>query len=159
MAITTKASRNIDLRVWEGEFPVRYLYTYGLAAERFFRELRDNGKIMGLRCSDCDAVHVPPTIYCDICFSRPEEWVDVGTEGVLHSFTLSWLNRDGSRRERPSIIGIIKFAGTRGGLIHRIGEADPKEISIGISVEAVFKKKEERRGSILDIVHFRPVKN
>jgi uncharacterized OB-fold protein len=158
MAIVTKASRNLDLRVWEGEFPVRYLYTYGVAGERFFREIRESARIMGIRCRQCDVIHLPPTIYCDLCFSRLEQWVDVGKRGKVYSFTLSWLNRDGSRRNQPAIIGLIRFDGVRGGLIHRIGEVDANEIKIDISVEAVFKKAEERMGSILDIAYFRPVR-
>lgn len=158
MSLITKISRNIDLRIWEGEFPVRYRYTYGIAAERFFREIKDHGTIKGLRCHKCDVVHMPPSIYCDKCFSRLDEWVDVGTKGSLYSFTVSYLNRDGSRRSDPNLIGIIKFHGTEGALIHRLAEIDPSELQIGMPMEAVFKKPEEREGSILDILYFQPIR-
>lgn len=158
MSLINRVSRNKDLRIWEGEFPVRYLYTVGAAGERFFREIKDHGTIKGLRCKECGVVHVPPSIYCDRCFSRSDEWVDVGTKGILHSFTVSYLNREGARRRQPSLIGIIKFHGTEGALIHRLGEIEPHELQIGMPMEAVFKKPEEREGSILDIQYFRPLK-
>ncbi|MBW1691015.1 MAG: Zn-ribbon domain-containing OB-fold protein [Deltaproteobacteria bacterium] len=157
MSLITKTSRNIDLRIWEGEFPVRYRYTCGIAAERFFREIKDHGTMKGLRCHECNVVHVPPSIYCDKCFSRLDEWVDVGTRGSLHSFTVSYLNRDGSRREEPTLLGIINIDRTEGALIHRLGEVEPLKLEIGMPMEAVFKKTEEREGSILDILYFRPI--
>ena len=52
---------------------------------------------------------------------------------------------------------MMKINGTIGGLVHKIGEANPKDLEIGIQVEAVFKPKEEREGSINDIKHFKPV--
>jgi uncharacterized OB-fold protein len=158
MSLITKISRNTDARIWEGEFPVRYLYTVGLAGERFLREIKDHGTIKGRRCNECGVVYVPPSIYCDRCFSRLDEWVDVGTKGLLHAFTVSYLNRDGSRREEPNLIGIIKFHETEGALIHRLGEIEPSELRIGMPMEAVFKKPEAREGSILDISYFRPQK-
>jgi len=156
MSLINKAERNIDLKVWEGEFPVRYLYTYGIAAEKFFREIKDHERIMGLRCRECDVVHVPPNTYCDRCFSRLDEWVDVGTRGSLHSFTASYLNRDGTRREEPTLLGIVHMDGTEGALIHRLGEAEAGELEIGMRMEAVFKEPGKRQGSILDILYFRP---
>jgi len=158
MSLISRISTNRDLKIWEGEFPVRYLYTAGVAGERFFREIKDHGTIKGLRCNECDVVHVPPSIYCDKCYSPLDEWVDVGTKGLLHAFTLSYLNREGSRLGEPTLMGIIKFQGTEGALIHRLGEIEPPELQIGMPMEAVFKKPEEREGSILDILYFRPLK-
>jgi uncharacterized OB-fold protein len=43
-----------------------------------------------------------------------------------------------------------------GGIIHRLGDVNHEEITIGMTIEAVFKPKNKRQGSILDIQHFRP---
>ena len=43
------------------------------------------------------------------------------------------------------------------GIMHMLGEVDPKEITIGMKVKAVWKPSEEREGSILDIKYFRPL--
>jgi len=52
---------------------------------------------------------------------------------------------------------MIKIHGTDGGLVHKIGETSPKDVKIGMEVEAVFKPREEREGSINDIKYFKPV--
>ena len=36
---------------WEGEVPIYSVYTLGVAGERFFQELKQNGRLMGTRCS------------------------------------------------------------------------------------------------------------
>ena len=51
-------------QAWHGSLPVPSRYTYGLAGERFFRALKDEGKIMGSYCPDCDHTYVPATIFC-----------------------------------------------------------------------------------------------
>jgi uncharacterized OB-fold protein len=84
-----------------------------------------------------------------------DEWVDVGTTGEVHTFTLLYENYDGSPREEPVIVAFVKLAD--GGLIHRLDEVEPEGIVIGMQVEAVFKPKAKREGSILDITHFKPV--
>ena len=50
----------------------------------------------------------------------------------------------------------VRIDGTDGGLIHYIEGMDPEDVAIGMPVEAVFKPKNQRKGSILDIKHFRP---
>jgi uncharacterized OB-fold protein len=140
---------------WRGDLPVTSRYTYGLAGERFFRAIKDEGVIYGTRCSNCECTYVPATLFCERCLSALDEWIDVGTTGEVHTFTLLYENYDGSPRDEPEIVAFVKLAD--GGLIHRLGEVDSEEITIGMTVEAVFKSKVDREGSILDITHFKPV--
>jgi len=42
--------------------------------------------------------------------------------------------------------------------MHRLGEVDPKEVKIGMRVQAVWKPAEERVGAITDINYFKPRK-
>jgi uncharacterized OB-fold protein len=44
------------------------------------------------------------------------------------------------------------------GFVHMLGEVDPEQLKEGIKVEAIFKVKEERQASILDIKYFKPVR-
>jgi uncharacterized OB-fold protein len=39
-----------------------------------------------------------------------------------------------------------------------LGEVDPKEVKIGMRVQAVWKPADERQGSINDILYFKPFK-
>ena len=140
---------------WLGDLPVSSRYTYGLAGERFFRAIKDEGTILGTRCSNCERTYIPAALFCERCMDQLDEWVDVGTTGEVYTFTLMYENYDGSPREDPEIVAFVKLAD--GGLIHRLDEVDPEDIVIGMQVEAVFKPKAKREGSILDITHFKPI--
>ena len=142
-------------QAWLGNLPVTSRYTFGLGGEHFFRAIKDDGKILGTHCPKCERTYVPGTIFCERCLGKLEEWVDVGTTGNVHTFTLLYENYDGSHREEPEIIAFVSIGD--GGLVHRLGDVEPEEVEIGMEVEVVFKPKAEREGSILDIVHFRPI--
>lgn len=139
---------------WLGELPVTNRYTYGLAGEKFFRHLKDEGHIMGTHCPHCDHTYVPAAAFCERCLRKLDEWVDVGTIGDVVTYTFLHVSLDGSPLEKPEIVAFIRFGD--GGLIHRLGEIEPDQVEIGLMVEAVFKPKSKRVGSILDIKHFKP---
>lgn len=158
MALVERFQKVTDVTHWEGQIPMSYIYTVGRAGEKFFHELMQ-GKIFGTKCDACDIIYVPPRIYCERCFARLEDrYVDVGTRGTVHTFTQSYENYGGERKDEPSIVAVIRIDGTQGGLLHWLGEVDFKEVRIGMSVEAVFKPVGDRQGSILDILYFRPTK-
>jgi uncharacterized OB-fold protein len=43
---------------------------------------------MGARCPTCRRVLVPARSFCDACFQRTDEWLEVGPEGTLETFTI-----------------------------------------------------------------------
>src|SRR5437899_466618 len=43
----------------EGDFPLDYVYTVGIAGERVLRELRDHGRLLGTRCPTCQVTYAP----------------------------------------------------------------------------------------------------
>jgi hypothetical protein len=141
-------------KVWQDALPVTNRYTFGIAGERFFREIKDNGRIFGTYCEHCDHTYVPGTLFCERCLRQLDDWVDVGTTGEVNTFTLLFKNYDGSNREDPLIVAFIQMAD--GGLIHHLAEVELEDIYIGMIVEAVFKPKSKRQGSILDIKYFKP---
>jgi uncharacterized OB-fold protein len=138
-----------------GDLPVTSRYTFGLAGERFFRALKDEGRILGSHCQVCDHTYVPATQFCERCMAELDPSIDMGTEGEVQTFTWLFVNPDGSRREKPELIAFVQFGD--GGLIHRLGEVDPDEVAVGMVVEAVLKPPGERTGSILDILYFKPI--
>ena len=142
-------------QAWFGNLPVTSRYTFGLAGERFFRAIKDEGKILGANCPKCERTYVPAVLFCERCLSELEEWVDVGIVGEVHTFTLLYINYDGSPRREPEVSAFISFGD--GGLIHRLGNIEPEEVKIGMAVKAVFRPPDKREGSILDIIQFDPV--
>lgn len=142
---------------WHDDMPVSNRYTLGLAGERFFRAIKDEGRIYGTRCESCNHTYVPAASFCERCMRQTDEWVDVGVEGEVVTFTHLYLNFDGTRREEPETIAFVRFGD--GGLINRVLLDDPDMISIGMRVSAKFKPAAEREGSIKDIAYFEPTKS
>jgi uncharacterized OB-fold protein len=139
---------------WQGDFPVTNRYTYGLAGEKFFRAIKDEGKILGTHCPNCNHTYVPAAAFCERCLGKLDEWVDVGTIGDVVTYTVLNVALDGSPLPKPEIIAFIRFGD--GGIIHRLGEIEPEQVEIGLIVEAVFLPASKRSGSILDIKYFKP---
>ena len=146
-------AQEIKTKKWDGEIPVHYLYTYGIAGEKFFREIKDKGTFVATKCDKCNVTYVPPRIYCERCFAELKDYKDVGTKGTIETYTICSESLDGKRLPKPEIIACIRIDGTDGGLIHRLSEPS----KIGTKVEAVFAEPSKRTGSINDILYFRPL--
>ena len=147
---------NVELLVAKRDMRRVYRSAAGQAGTRFLKALRDDKKILGVRCKECNEVFIPPTSTCVKCFSRLDEWVELGSQGTVLSFTVVHSHEDYQPVQTPFVYAIIQLEGADTGLTHILGEIDDLEkIEIGMRVEAVFKA--ERNGHILDIEYFRPV--
>ena len=158
MAFKTRITKPGDAKVWYGELPVESLYTMGIAGEKFFRTLKDKGKIIGAHCEKCDYVYVPPKMYCERCFSKLDKIVDIGLTGTLTSFTYVYVDVDGNPLAKPEMVGLINLDGACTNLMHRLGECEMDDLCIDMRVEAVLKPAKQRTGSINDIKYFKPSK-
>ena len=61
---------NIDTKdcfVIEGKLALPYTYFAGRVGSKFLTTIRDENKIMGIKCNTCNKVYVPPRQTCDIC--------------------------------------------------------------------------------------------
>lgn len=137
----------------EGDFPVHFRYTAGIAGEKFLSEIKDNGRLVATRCPRCQLSYLPPRIYCERCMSKLEEYVPVENVGTVQSCTVCTLDNNGQPLSQPVSVAFVRFPSAYGGLIHRA----KGELSIGDSVRVVFKEKEKRTGSILDIENFEKI--
>ena len=159
MALTERLQNTTHVGYWEGEIPLEYNYTYGRAGETYFRNLKDKGTFLGARCDECDMTFVPPRTYCEKCFARLEsQYIDVGTTGAIHTFTILHRNLDGSRKDKPVVMAMVILEKTDGGVVHYISGTNPDKVHIGMKVKAVLKPKKERKGAITDVKYFEPIK-
>lgn len=154
MGFNESNTNNTKAGAWEGEIPVHYLYTYGLANEHFFRAIKDRGVFTATRCDSCDVTYVPPRIFCQRCMASIEKYFDVGSKGRIKTFTICHEDIAGRALPKPVVLAMIEIDGTNGGIVHRV-DADPKNVRIGMPVAAVFKNVPEREGRIEDILCFR----
>ena len=62
------------------------------------------------------------------------------------------------RLKEPEIPAVIDIDGaSRGmGIMHKLGEVDPKAVKVGMRVRAVWKPATEREGLITDIKYWKP---
>jgi len=146
------------VRHWLGDMEADYVYTLGVAGEHFFKEIKENERIMAAKCPRCNIAYLPPRLYCERCFEKLKEWIDVGIRGEIYTYTVVYYNEDGEKLKDPVIYAFIKFEKAYGGIIHKLGETSPEDVEIGMPVTAVFKPKNERKGSINDIKYFKPLK-
>lgn len=147
-----------DIRYVYGEIPVNFAYTLGVAGERFFREIMENGRFMGTRCRQCEYTYLPPRLYCERCFAGlGDQWVEVSSRGTVEAFTVAHLDLEGQPLAEPQLLALIQLEGADGLLVHKLGQIEAEDVDIGLLVRAVFRPRRQRKGSILDIRYFRPV--
>jgi uncharacterized OB-fold protein len=157
MSPLEKINQNLEAHAYEFSCPVTFTYTVGIALERFFREIKDNGRIMGTKCNSCNLIYVPAALFCERCFETLKEYVEVPGRGTVYTFTMNYEDLEGKRLKVPTVLAMVQIEGVQGGLIHRLVQVDYKDVKIGMPVEIVFKPKKDRVGSILDIEGFKPI--
>jgi len=105
MTFTERTTDARSFRHWPGNVEADYIYTSGIAGERFFRELRDHGRLMGTRCSECGTQWVPPKLFCEECFKEVHDWVELPREGRVGAACIVGVALDGSRLSAPEAWG------------------------------------------------------
>jgi len=147
---------------WRGR--IEYEWDAGAAIGQFLDGLRQ-GRLLGRRCHGCGRVMIPPRMFCEKCFRRSDEWVELKDTGRVNTFSVSFVNWDASRRSTPQVPAVIEIDGASPGMgiLHLLGEVGStlKEVltrvRVGLPVQAVWRPATERTGQITDIIHFRPL--
>ena len=139
-----------------GDMEADYIYTPGVAGDKFFKALRDEGKLLATLCEACKITYLPPRMYCERCFSELDKWIEAESSGVVDTFTVLHEDRDGKKLSEPVLVAFIRIHNTDGGLIHKLGGVDSDTAKIGMKVKAVLKDKSKRTGGLTDIDHFAP---
>ena len=134
----------------------QYAWDAGVAIGRYLAELKE-GRLVGVHCKKCDRTVIPPRNFCEWCFRPMDDWVPLPDTGTVNTFSLCYVTWDMKVLTDPEIPAVIDIDGTSPpvGIMHKLGEVDPKTVRIGMQVQAVWKPPEEREGSILDIKYFK----
>jgi hypothetical protein len=137
----------------------KYAWSAGEAMSRFLAGLQE-GRLLARTCDGCERILFPPRMFCELCFRPTDAWTVVKDTGTIETYSVSYLDRDAKRIAEPILVGVVSLDGAspRMGLMHYFGGMSKEEIRIGMRVKAVWRPPEERRGSVLDIVHFRPLR-
>jgi uncharacterized OB-fold protein len=106
---------------------------------------------------------VPARDFCELCdLQTVQRYYDLPDTGTVRTFTRSYV--DWASAPLPdngcNVFAVIAIDGCPEdmGLVHLVGECDPMDVDIGMRVKAVWKKEEDREGTVLDIAYWRPMK-
>lgn len=136
---------------------LKYAWDTGIGYGRYFAELK-NGRIVGTKCDKCHRVLLPARVFCELCFRTVDEWVHLKDTGTVNTFSIAYTGTQAERLKEPQIPALIEIDGSGGvGIMHLIGEVDPKKVKIGMKVKAVWKPKAQREGAITDIKYWKPL--
>jgi uncharacterized OB-fold protein len=140
----------------EGKLALPYSYFAGRVGSRFLIKIRDQKKIMGVRCNRCKQVFVPPRQTCDVCMEDiRDQWVDVASEGQITNYTVVRYRDGHLPKEPPYVLAMILLDGADTSLVHMVEGVAPEQVRIGMRVRAVFAEK--TTNTLLDIDRFEPV--
>jgi 3-keto-5-aminohexanoate cleavage enzyme len=144
-----------DSFVVEGKMALPYTYFAGRVGSKFITTIRDQKKIMGVKCPTCNVVYLPPRQVCDKDFTDiRDKWVEVSNTGTVANFTVVRYDDKHLPRKAPFVLALIKLDGADTPFMHILEECKIEDVKIGMKVEAVFAK--ETTNTILDIDHFKP---
>jgi len=135
-----------------------YAWDTGVAIGGFLQGLKQ-GTLLARRCNRCRRTLIPPRMFCEECFRPTDDWVELQNTGWVKTFSLSNVRWDMVRLEQPEMPAVVVIDGASPsmGILHMLGEVEPKAVAIGMRVQAVWKPAAEREGSITDIRYFKPI--
>ena len=144
---------------WRGDMQADYLYTNGVAGDRFFKHLKSNDSFLACKCPKCNKVFFPPRLYCEDCFCdiTDENWVEVPFTGTVELSTVVTIDAHGKKLEKPKVIGFIHIDKTDSMILGLIETNNIDEELSNVKVEAVLKPKNKREGNLKDILFFKKI--
>ena len=138
--------------------PMPYEWSIGKYGSRFFQEIREHRRFIGIRCPSCGKIYTPPRRLCGPCFEELFELIELSDLGVIRAFsTVNYPFIDpntGVQRPIPYTYGYIQMEGSDSILSHIINETDITRIKVGMKARAVFKEPREMQGNFADVKHF-----
>ena len=129
-----------------------YTRSLGPTLSRFMSGLSER-HILGSRGAD-GRVHAPPFEYDPVTLAPPDEFVPVGPEGEVTSW--SWMPEpiEGQPLEHPFAWALIRLDGADTAMLHAVDAGSAAAMRTGMRVRP--RWAEQRAGDIRDIVCFEP---
>ena len=110
-----------------------------------YRQFLKEEKLMGSKCTACDALYAPPRPMCVKCYSSDMEWIEMKGEGKLSAFTCitvgpPFMIAEGYNRKNPYCAGVVELEeGVRvDARIEGVDVKHPETIQIGMPVRVKY---------------------
>ncbi len=149
-----KDPRFVPIKVEDGfvimpdRWKVDFLASMG-ELSRFFIEMKENARLMGMKCPRCGSVYCWPRSWCHDCYVDTE-WVEMSGKGKVTVFGQVEVSLNDIKKDVPFIQGGVHLEGARYVLVSCIREIAFEDLYTGMPVRAEFLPPEERTGRIRD---------
>jgi hypothetical protein len=155
----SKPQADNNENVIPGEWHVRYRYSVGKVAGKFFEGLKQK-KILATHCSKCNLSFLPPRAYCERSFDPCESWIEAGLEGVIEAATIVTAEFENLPKP-PYAIAYVRLDGVSTAMINFVRGLDlsnveraAQRLTPGTRVQVLFKEVPE--GRITDFHYILP---
>src|SRR5207245_462815 len=159
--IELRAADHLEGKITQTLFrtDAKYAWSAGEAMSMFLEELQ-NGRFIARTSHKCQRILFPPRMFCEECFRPTDEWTFIHDTGTIETFSVSYLDTDAKRIVVPILVGVVSLDGASPsvGMMHYFGGVAKDEIRIVMGGKAERKPPADRRGSVLDIRYFRPLR-
>jgi len=141
---------------WPGNMQADYLYPSGVAGNRFFKHIMKNDSFLASKCPKCNKTFFPPRLYCEDCFVEISEndWFEVPASGKIKLSTVTMIDTYGEKLDNPIVVAMINVDKTDCSMLGIIQTNNSNDDLVGTHVQAVFKPKNQREGTLKDIQYF-----
>jgi len=153
----TATGAQTDPLIIEQRWEITYTHTADAVTTRFLTTLRDEGKLLGVRCPVCKRVLAPPRPFCDRDFCEVGEFVELPLTGTLELFTIMHVRIEGLL-DPPYVLAYVKPDGAdtaMGGYLEGVDlsttEGALERLKIGAPVSIELRPKEERTARMTDL--------
>lgn len=129
-----------------------------MSVPRYWRDIPERTKLQTQKCEKCGHVDFPPRGRCSRCGSDAFVQYTLPENGKLMSFTIVRSAPKGFEKTTPYVLGVVEL--NDGTIITvQLTDVDPSNVTIGMSLEAVFRKvcEDGDSGIIEYAIKFRPV--
>jgi hypothetical protein len=150
-----RASVRQEIQEVVGRQRVPFEYSYGRLYPIFYGTMRDQKKLVTVKCSKCGKAILPPRPYCGACFADAKQWVELPDTGTIKTFTVVFQEFLGQPKKPPYCYVVVVPDGHVSEIHHLLEGVDFNQVRVGMRVKAVWE--EDRRGTIWDIKHFKPL--
>ena len=148
--------QNEPIEVLRMPVELDFMFSAGQSASRFLRAMAE-GKLVGQRCPVDGKVYFPSRGSC------PQHGVPISGElvelpdyGTLVTYSIVRVPSENIPLELPYVAIQVLLDGADTVMMHVLSDCDPKDVHMGMRVQAKWKPKEEWETSVGNILYFVP---
>lgn len=118
---------------------------------RFWQALKE-GQLVTTRCTKCGNVTFPPQNDCPKCLASEPEWIDLGNEAVLESFTQIVVTPVSFVDYEPYVVAVGRLMeGVK--ILAWLSDVQPEQVKVGMRMKLVARTTPDGR----PVYEFKPL--